>query len=293
MTDKELHNKLLGLVREERRVLADILTHLKEVERRKLYCDFKRTSLFDYAVKELGYSEDQAQRRIEAMRLLKDLPEIAPAIRDGRLTITNIAQANRLFRHTQPTRDERVAFIKSIENKTKREVEREIAAIAPELPKPERARATTASTSRLALELPNETLELITQLKGALAHKYPNMTTAELITLLAQEKLTALRPAPARNSHAPTDAVQPAPARNTHASPKRSRYVPNKLRRKIQHEAQHKCANCGSQHALEVDHIHPFAQGGTHTPANLRTLCRNCNQRRIRRSSSTGAQNGR
>jgi hypothetical protein len=118
MTDKELHSKLLSLVREERRLLADILTHLKEVERRKLYSDYKRTSLFDYAVKELGYSEDQAQRRIEAMRLLKDLPEIAPAIRDGRLTITNIAQANQFFRHTQPTRDEKVAFMTSIEHKT-------------------------------------------------------------------------------------------------------------------------------------------------------------------------------
>ncbi|HRK08364.1 MAG TPA: HNH endonuclease signature motif containing protein, partial [Pseudobdellovibrionaceae bacterium] len=239
---------------------------------------------------ELGYSEDQAQRRIEAMRLIKDLPEITPAIRDGRLTITNIAQANRLFRHTQPTREEKVAFIKSIENKTKREVEREIAAIAPELPKPERTRATTANTSRLALELPNETLELITQLKGALAHKHPNMTTAELITLLAREKLAALRPAPARKEPAPTDAAQPAPARNTSTqappAPKRSRYIPKKLRRKIQHEAQHKCANCGSRHALEIDHIHPFAQGGTHTPANLRTLCRNCNQRRERKLDS-------
>ncbi|HRK07597.1 MAG TPA: HNH endonuclease signature motif containing protein [Pseudobdellovibrionaceae bacterium] len=281
MTDKELHSKLLSLVREERRLLADILIHLKEVERRKLYCDHKRTSLFDYAVKELGYSEDQAQRRIEAMRLIKDLPEITPAIRDGRLTITNIAQANRLFRHTQPTREEKAAFIKSIENKTKREVEREIAAIAPELPRPERTRATTASTSQLALELPNETLELITQLKGALAHKYPNMTTAELITLLAREKLAALRPAPARKEPAPADAARPAPARNTQAppAPKRSRYIPKKLRRKIQHEAQHKCANCGSQHALETDHIHPYAQGGTHAPTNLRLLCRNCNRR--------------
>ncbi|HRK09225.1 MAG TPA: HNH endonuclease, partial [Pseudobdellovibrionaceae bacterium] len=65
---------------------------------------------------------------------------------------------------------------------------------------------------------------------------------------------------------------------------KRSRYIPKKLRRKIQHEAQYQCANCGSQHALELDHIHPYALGGTHAPTNLRTLCRNCNQRRVRRS---------
>jgi hypothetical protein len=303
MTDKELHSKLLQLVREERRLLADILTHLKEVERRKLYADYKRTSLFDYAVKELGYSEDQAQRRIEAMRLLKDLPEIAPAIRDGRLTITNIAQANQFFRHTQPTRDEKVAFMNSIENKTKREVEREIAARAPALPRPERTRATTASKSQLTLELPNETLEMIAQLKGALAHKHPNMTTAELITWLAKEKLAELRPA-SEPTPATTDAARPAPARmpateadtdastNTNSNPKRSRYIPRRIRRSLHHQAEHKCANCGSQHALEIDHIHPFAQGGRHAPKNLRILCRNCNQRAAKLAAARPRRSG-
>jgi hypothetical protein len=275
------------LVREERRLLADILTHLKEVERCKLFADYRRTSLFDYAIKELGYSEDQAQRRIEAIRLLKDLPEIAPAIRDGRLTITNIAQANQFFRHTQPTRAERVAFKTSIENKTKREVEREIASRAPELPRTERTRATTASKSQLTLELPNETLEMISQLKGALSHKYPNMTTAELITLLARDKLSELGP---ELTAAPSDAARPAPAgmptttaTTAGTNPKRSRHIPRPIRRTIHTQAQHKCANCSSQHALEADHIRPFVQGGTHAPKNLRVLCRNCNQRRVRR----------
>jgi hypothetical protein len=225
------------------------------------------------------------------MRLLKDLPEIAPAIRDGRLTITNIAQANQFFRHTQPTRDEKVAFMNSIENKTKREVEREIAARAPALPRPERTRATTASKSQLTLELPNETIEMITQLKGALAHKYPNMTTAELITLLAREKLSELRsasePTPA-TTPTTTDAARPAPARmpdteaNRASNPTRSRHIPRLLRRTLHQKAGHKCANCGSQHALEIDHIHPFALGGTHAPKNLRILCRNCNNRAAR-----------
>ncbi|HRK09352.1 MAG TPA: HNH endonuclease, partial [Pseudobdellovibrionaceae bacterium] len=85
--------------------------------------------------------------------------------------------------------------------------------------------------------------------------------------------------------HAPADAARPAPARNTQAPAKpatQTRYIPKNLRRKIQHEAQHKCANCGSQHALEIDHIQPFALGGPNTPTNLRTLCRNCNQRAAR-----------
>jgi hypothetical protein len=164
-------------------------------------------------------------------------------------------------------------------------VEREIASRAPELPRPERTRATTANKSQLTLELPNGTLEMISQLKGALAHKYPNMTTAELITLLAREKLAELRPEP---MPATTDAARPAPARMPDAnSPKRSRHIPRLIRRALHTHAQHKCANCGSQHALEIDHIHPFSHGGTHAPNNLRILCRNCNQRRVRRDQGT------
>ncbi|MAE70888.1 MAG: hypothetical protein CME06_10515 [Gemmatimonadetes bacterium] len=37
---------------------------------------------------------------------------------------------------------------------------------------------------------------------------------------------------------------------------------------------------CNSQWLLELDHIHPFALGGSHHPDNLRLLCRAHNQGR-------------
>lgn len=41
-----------------------------------------------------------------------------------------------------------------------------------------------------------------------------------------------------------------------------------------------KCVRCGAQEDLTVDHIFPQSIGGTHAPANLRTLCRSCNSAR-------------
>lgn len=41
-----------------------------------------------------------------------------------------------------------------------------------------------------------------------------------------------------------------------------------------------KCLRCGATEDLTVDHIFPRSIGGTHAPANLRTLCRACNSRR-------------
>jgi hypothetical protein len=83
LTDQSLHQQLKSFVHQERTLVTKVLEHLQEVERRRLYCDFKRTSLFDYAVKELGYSEDQAHRRIQAMRLMKTLPEVKEKLSSG------------------------------------------------------------------------------------------------------------------------------------------------------------------------------------------------------------------
>lgn len=52
-----------------------------------------------------------------------------------------------------------------------------------------------------------------------------------------------------------------------------------RLRDEIWMRADNKCEKCGSQHALQIDHIKPKAKGGSNDPDNLRLLCRNCNQR--------------
>lgn len=70
VSDSKLHADLKGYIRQEREVLTIILHHLREVEKRRLYSSYHHPSLFLYATKELGYSEDQAGRRISAMRMM-------------------------------------------------------------------------------------------------------------------------------------------------------------------------------------------------------------------------------
>jgi hypothetical protein len=52
------------------------------------------------------------------------------------------------------------------------------------------------------------------------------------------------------------------------------------LRETIFARDNHTCARCGAKDDLTVDHIFPQCIGGTHAPANLRTLCRPCNSAR-------------
>ncbi|MES2965761.1 MAG: hypothetical protein V4760_17905, partial [Bdellovibrionota bacterium] len=98
LLDDVVDQKLLQLVRTEREVLTDVLQHLQEVDRRRLYSKHKFPSLFGYATKRLGYSEDQAGRRISAMRLLKELPAIESKIESGALTLSHLVRAQSMFR---------------------------------------------------------------------------------------------------------------------------------------------------------------------------------------------------
>lgn len=98
LKDQELLTRTKQLVQQERLLLTQVLHHLREVERRKLFCDLGYQSLFEYAIKELHYSEGQAGRRIQAMRLIKELPEVEEKIKTGALSLSNIAQAQSYFK---------------------------------------------------------------------------------------------------------------------------------------------------------------------------------------------------
>jgi hypothetical protein len=50
-----------------------------------------------------------------------------------------------------------------------------------------------------------------------------------------------------------------------------------KTRTRIYERDGHKCLRCGNTENLSIDRIFPRSIGGTHTDANLRTLCRACN----------------
>ena len=67
-------------------------------------------------------------------------------------------------------------------------------------------------------------------------------------------------------------------------TPEEKHKVSVRLRYAILKRDDYRCQLCGDSPALtkgtalEVDHIHPFSQGGKTTEDNLRTLCRRCNQ---------------
>ena len=97
LSDRELLRKTSNLVRHERHLQGAIIDHLAEIEARGLYLERGFSSLFDYAVRELGYSDAAAARRIGAMRLCADQPDAREGLRDGSLTLSAAAELQWAF----------------------------------------------------------------------------------------------------------------------------------------------------------------------------------------------------
>ena len=96
LTNDELLAKAKKLVQQERVILVEILHHLLMINDKKLYLQMGFKSLFDFCTKELGYSEAAAYRRIQAMKLLKEVPEVKQKVLSGSVNLTHLAQVQKV-----------------------------------------------------------------------------------------------------------------------------------------------------------------------------------------------------
>ena len=97
LSDPALLRATSTLVRHERHLQGAVIDYLAEIEARRLYLRRGCSSLFDYTVRELGYSDAAAGRRIGAVRLCADQPDARERLRDGSLTLSAAAELQWAF----------------------------------------------------------------------------------------------------------------------------------------------------------------------------------------------------
>jgi hypothetical protein len=89
LSDDELLSKLDGFAACDRRLNAQIVAHLAEVDMRKLHLDHGYASLYVYANERLGFSEDQAYKRARTAKLVHGFPEVLDYLESGELTLSS------------------------------------------------------------------------------------------------------------------------------------------------------------------------------------------------------------
>ena len=292
LSNQALLEKTREVVKEESETTTRVIHHLREVERRKLFSDLGYSSLFEFAMRDLHYCEASAHRRIAAMRLLKELPELEEKIESGSLSLSVISQAQTFFRHEakldhkMASKEKREIF-SVLEGKSTRETARELLSrsSAPERLRPEVVKPVSQTHSELRFLVSDETLQQLERVRGLLGHKHAEMSMSELIAEMAKITLEKLNPArePKRTK---TQQTQPEESKTqvsqlvSAQKPRAAReYIRAATQSEIWQKAQGKCALCGSVHRLQIDHIRPLALGGTSEKENLRLLCFHCNQR--------------
>lgn len=196
---------LKSLVAEERATLTKILHHLREIETRQLYLARGYSSLFAFLTEEIGYSESSAQRRIQAMRLIKDVPEVEHKIQAGKISLSVASQMQSFFRKEDQQRlrqsspkmkkSEKLKLVHTLQGSSARQCEQKLAKMAPEavLPK-EKTRPLTDEKVFLQLTINKQLLNKIDQLKNLLSHQNPDRSLEYLLEMLVELGLEKYAP---------------------------------------------------------------------------------------------------
>ena len=135
LSDDELLRRLDELVSHSRRVEADLVAHIGEVERRRLYAREASPSMFAYCRERLHLSEAEAYMRIRVARAARRHPLLLDMLRDGRLHLSAIVRLLPVL-----TRENRDALLARATFCSKRQILEIVAELSPRPDVPARMR---------------------------------------------------------------------------------------------------------------------------------------------------------
>ena len=279
LNDDELLTRTREVARREQELTLEVVAHLEEVARRRLFAARGYPSLFEYAVKALGYSEPAASQRVAAMRLVRAVPEAR----------------ERMKRGVESKRE----LVAAVSGQSARATERLLVARAssPAVAlalSHERARPLTPEHTELKLVATRELMRRIErarELKGAhlgLGEIFAQALDAYLDREDPLRRETLRRQASEKRSpvavpamRVPTSEVRRDNSANAAPETRPSRYISVEVRREVARRSNGCCEfidsktgrRCESRTQLQWDHILPFAKGGPASIANIRQVC--------------------
>ncbi|MBC7387135.1 MAG: hypothetical protein H7301_13365, partial [Cryobacterium sp.] len=188
MKNEVLFRRLKKSVSTERRIGVSILDLLFEVEKRRVYSELKYDGLYPYCVPELGFTDAQAFQRIQAMRALKEVPEVKRLVEAGTLSVSAVAKVQIHFRKEAKSGKKSSTFEKrdlflAMENLSSRAVDARLAEAKGEKPK-----------LKLFIEMDEELVETWEKVKNLSAHR-TNADPAAILKLLGNEWISRNDPA--------------------------------------------------------------------------------------------------
>jgi hypothetical protein len=294
LSDAQLLESLKSLCDQGRAVLARLLAHLVEVEERRLHLEAACPSMFQFCVRRLGMSEDEACRRIHAARLARRFPDLLVRIERGDLTVSTIA-----LLHDTLTEANYEELVEAAAGKTKAEVRALLAKRSPmpDVPAAITAIPTQARIAALGIEkVPAPAAAGGPQLAPLSERRHKvQFTASDELRRKLERALDLMRHANAEGDLAVVveraldllllrlekqrlgKTSRPRPPREQSDTARASRAS----RRAVFERDGERCTfadaeghRCPATTWLELDHVIPRARGGASELGNLRVRCR-------------------
>lgn len=101
LSDELLDQNLMSFVKKEKEVLKEILLHIAEVDRRRLFLRMGYSSLYVYLTERMGYDGGSAQRRLDAARLAQQVPSVIESIDQGEITLAQVTFLQKSLRQSK------------------------------------------------------------------------------------------------------------------------------------------------------------------------------------------------
>ena len=276
------HNDLIAnfsdLVQKERKITAQVLTCIAEIDRRQLYLGKGYSSLFDFLVRDYGYSPRAAMRRVDGARLLRELPDVKEKIERGTLTLSQANQIQRAAREMKKTEralstEEKQELILRVEHASKKETEKIITerlnlALMPI----EKETLHRDASVTLTMTFSAEQIEMLEQVRSMVSHAVNTQSWSELCVYLAKKELARRTNMRATNIATPSSSNVAATLKKRSALPARVRKTLLNPAARCQYK-NHKGEQCHSSHYLQIDHIQSISSGGSNDSENLQVLC--------------------
>lgn len=281
-----LIERFAKLVKTERKITHHILECISEIDRRRIYLDLAYPSLFEYLTRAHGYSSSAAQRRIDAARLLRQIPEVGSKIEAGTLNLSQISLVAQSARRSEKDNLQTVSMkvkteiLEKLESKSFFESQALVAEhlnLSPVVR--DREQISRDGYVTLTMTLTAEEYESWTKAKALIAHAVPSLANADVFNHLVKCEIS--RRLEIKRASVSTSLSRP-------------RSVSQGLRKRVfkssisDSESSPACGYtdpesgrvCGSKHFLQIDHIQPVWAQGENAIENLRVLCASHNRHR-------------
>lgn len=184
----KIDQKLKSLFASERKITFEILLLIQTLDITKAYLELAYSSLFEYLVKEIGYSESAAQRRIASARMMKQVPAIERNLQTGELNMSQVAMAQTAIRQQEKALKQKVSvaqkaqIFEKMRKKSTYESQKILKEVLPhfEIPMP-RAVPGGSDQVYVSLQFSEKEWEKIQSLQAHFSHSVPDVRLESLL----------------------------------------------------------------------------------------------------------------